>query len=142
MNVFTAPAYDILVDCPLEIGDQRDYQFTVGRKPHVRSIYGVFICTGIFVSVVTGASPLSVDEWRLSNLVTAEALKTIAEHGGPRCCKQDAYLALSTAIQFANQHLRVSLKHGAPLACEFSQFNKECKLASFPFYVRPEEDPS
>jgi predicted metalloprotease with PDZ domain len=44
MNVFAAPTYDILVDCPLEIGTQRDYQFAVEGKAHVLSIYGTFNC--------------------------------------------------------------------------------------------------
>jgi predicted metalloprotease with PDZ domain len=42
--VFTAPGYDHLADCPLEIGTQRDYQFTVEGKPHVLSISGPTNC--------------------------------------------------------------------------------------------------
>jgi len=37
---FTAPNYDHLVDCPLEIGNQREYAFEVEGKPHVLSLFG------------------------------------------------------------------------------------------------------
>lgn len=42
--VFTAPGYDHLADCPLEIGTQRDYSFTVNGTPHVLSISGPTNC--------------------------------------------------------------------------------------------------
>ncbi|TAK65386.1 MAG: peptidase M61, partial [Bacteroidetes bacterium] len=34
-NEFTAPNYDVLVDCPLEIGTQQDFPFDVDGTPHV-----------------------------------------------------------------------------------------------------------
>ncbi|MBI3586650.1 MAG: M61 family metallopeptidase [Ignavibacteriales bacterium] len=37
---FTAPNFDYLVDCPLEIGNQKDFEFTVEGKKHVLSIFG------------------------------------------------------------------------------------------------------
>jgi predicted metalloprotease with PDZ domain len=43
--VFTAPGYDHLADCPLEIGTQRDYEFTVDGTPHVLSISGPTNCS-------------------------------------------------------------------------------------------------
>ena len=41
---FTAPGYDDLADCPLEIGDQRDFTFMAEGKPHVLSLSGVCSC--------------------------------------------------------------------------------------------------
>lgn len=37
---FTAPNYDYLVDCPIEVGNQQDFEFSVDDVPHVLSIYG------------------------------------------------------------------------------------------------------
>lgn len=37
---FTAPSYDYLLDCPLEIGNQRDFTFDVDGTPHVLSMFG------------------------------------------------------------------------------------------------------
>ena len=39
-NEFHAPNYDVLVDCPLEIGNQKDFPFDVDGTPHVLSIAG------------------------------------------------------------------------------------------------------
>ncbi len=39
-NTFTAPNYDHLADCPLEIGSQKDFVFTIDGKEHVLSITG------------------------------------------------------------------------------------------------------
>jgi predicted metalloprotease with PDZ domain len=39
-NKFTAPDYDYFVDCPLEIGNQKDFPFDVEGIPHVLSIFG------------------------------------------------------------------------------------------------------
>ncbi len=52
---------------------------------------GAAVGAGIFLSLITQATPLSVKAWRLSNGVTAGALKVIAEHGGPRCCKRGTF---------------------------------------------------
>ena len=41
---FTAPNYDHLVDCPLEIGTQRDFGFIAEGKPHVLTLSGVSSC--------------------------------------------------------------------------------------------------
>lgn len=39
-HLFRAPDYDYLVDCPMEIGNQKDYAFEVQGKKHYLSIYG------------------------------------------------------------------------------------------------------
>jgi predicted metalloprotease with PDZ domain len=39
-TTFTAPDYDYFVDCALEIGTQKDHEFTVKGVPHVLSVYG------------------------------------------------------------------------------------------------------
>lgn len=39
--VFEAPNYDVLVDCPIEIGQHPVYEFTVRGVPHRIAIYGV-----------------------------------------------------------------------------------------------------
>ena len=54
--------------------------------------------TGIFISLITDATPLSKEDWGLANRMTAASLNTIAEHGGPRCCKRDSFLAIMDAI--------------------------------------------
>ena len=66
--------------------------------------------TGIFVSLVTNSTPLSVGEWRLSNLMTAKSLLTIANHSGLRCCKRNTYLAIKEAVNFVKLNFDITIK--------------------------------
>jgi hypothetical protein len=95
---------------------------------------GAAIGTGIFVSLITDATPLSVADWKLANLVTAESLLTIAEHGGPRCCKRTTFLAILKAADFVKEHFGVSFKINKELKCEFYPLNNECLQEKCPFH--------
>lgn len=94
---------------------------------------GAAVGTEIFLSVMTDATSLSKAEWRLCNLMTAESLQAIANHGGPRCCKRDTFLAIRTAAAFLNKELHVDLDVTEPVICEFSPLNKECTHDECPF---------
>ena len=63
---------------------------------------GAAMGAGIAYSIITGSSPLSAQEWRLANLMAATCLTAVAETGGPRCCKRDAFLSIMTAVEFLN----------------------------------------
>lgn len=97
---------------------------------------GAAVGTGIFVSLITDANPLSIAEWKLANLMTAKSLLTVAEHGGPRCCKRNTYLALMQAVEFLKEKLGVTLKVREDHECEFSNLNSECLRQSCPFYPK------
>jgi hypothetical protein len=95
---------------------------------------GAAVGTGIFVSLVTGATPLSRKEWRLANLMTSESLRAIAERGGPRCCKRDSFLAISTSVGFLQKELGMTLPLEKRVRCEFSSLNKECLKEDCPYF--------
>jgi hypothetical protein len=95
---------------------------------------GAAVGTGIFVSLATGATPLSRVEWRLANLMTSESLRSIADRGGPRCCKRDVFLALQAAVAFLDRELDMALPAEEPVACEFSELNRECLKEACPFF--------
>jgi hypothetical protein len=86
---------------------------------------GAAIGAGIFVSVVTGATPLSDVERKISNMVTAECLWVIAENGGPRCCKRETYWSIITAVEFVARELGLMLPLEVP-ECLFNHLNREC----------------
>ena len=96
---------------------------------------GAAIGTGIFVSLITGSTPLKKQEWSLSNQMTARSLMAIARHGGPRCCKRNSWLAIRTAVTFLEERFSVSLPVKGAVRCGFSDINRECLLKECPFYA-------
>ena len=96
-------------------------------------VCGAAVGTGIFMSVIKNANPLSKKEWNQSNMITAKSLHVIAEHGGPRCCKRNTFLAINEAIDFLDIE---GLHSNKNIKCEFSRFNKECLKEKCPFFVK------
>ena len=95
---------------------------------------GAGIGTGIFISAITGATPLSGKEWSLANTMTSKALGTVAAHGGPRCCKRNTYLSINQAIAFVAEEFHIAMEVPDHIDCAFSHRNKECKKDFCPFF--------
>lgn len=93
---------------------------------------GAAISTGQFLSIATSSTPLSVESWGLCNRMTAKALDSIGNAGGPRCCKRDSYLAVLEAIDFVAEHLQIQLKKTFPM-CTRSAQNSQCIGNRCPF---------
>ena len=93
---------------------------------------GAGISAGIFVSLISGASPLSTEAWGLSNLMTSRALGVIGEIGGPRCCKRDSFLAVLTAVDFVKEHFGVEMEK-PDIVCTYAGKNNQCIGKRCPF---------
>ena len=88
---------------------------------------GAAVGAGIFLSIITGATPLSEKEWSLANQMTAESLAVIAANGGPRCCKRNIYLSILQAAAFVKEHFSVVMELPERIVCEFSGRNAQCR---------------
>ena len=93
---------------------------------------GAGVSAGMFVSIVTHATPLTMDSWGLSNRMTAKALEAIGRIGGPRCCKRDSYLAILAAIGFVEEHFGVVMERQT-IVCTRSAQNNQCIGKRCPF---------
>lgn len=93
---------------------------------------GAGISSGIFISIITQSSPLSIEQWGLANRMTSKSLDAIGKVGGPRCCKRDSYLSILSAIDFVKEHLNVEME-STPIVCEFSPKNNQCIGKRCPF---------
>ena len=98
---------------------------------------GAGISTGMFVSIITKASPLTQESWGLSNLMTSKALGEIGKIGGPRCCKRDSYLAILSAIDFVKEHFDIEMEKNK-VVCIHSDINNQCIGSRCPFVQRVE----
>lgn len=97
---------------------------------------GAAVGTGIFMSLITNSTPLSKHEWKLTNSITARSLLTIANHGGPRCCKRNTFLAINEAVDFLKKYMDITVTINRNLRCEFRDLNKECLKEKCPYFPR------
>ena len=93
---------------------------------------GAGISTGMFVSIILKASPLTQESWGLTILMTSRALEAIGKIGGPRCCKRDSYLAILSAIDFVKEHFGIEMEV-REIVCIHSSKNSQCIGARCPF---------
>ena len=96
---------------------------------------GAGISTGMYLSILTEATPLSWKSWGLANQMTARALDRIGRVGGPRCCKRDCYLAIAEAVCFTREKLGISMELRKDLRCVHSRCNSQCIRDHCPFYT-------
>lgn len=93
---------------------------------------GAGISAGMFVSIISKSTPLTVEPFGLSNLMTAKALEQIGTVGGPRCCKRDSYLSILAAVDFVKEHFAVEMKK-PEVVCGHSAQNNQCIGKRCPF---------
>ena len=93
---------------------------------------GAGISTGMFVSIITEATPMTKESWGLSNKMTSEALDRISKTGGPRCCKRDSYQATLAAIDFVKAHFGIEMEKPV-IKCSRSEINNQCLGSECPF---------
>ena len=93
---------------------------------------GAGISAGMFVSILSKSTPLTVEPFGFSNLMTSKALGEIGRVGGPRCCKRDSYLSILAAIDFVKEHFGVEMEK-PEIICGFSTKNNQCIKKRCPF---------
>ena len=72
---------------------------------------GAGISSGMFISIISKSTPLSVEPFALSHKMTAKSLEKIGEIGGPRCCKRDSYLSIASAVDFVRDYFNIEMEN-------------------------------
>lgn len=93
---------------------------------------GAGLSTGMFVSIISGSTPLAEEPFALSHRMTARALGKIGEIGGPRCCKRDSFLAVLEAVDFVEEHFGVKMER-SEIVCGYAAGNRQCVGKRCPF---------
>lgn len=96
---------------------------------------GAAVGTGLFMSVITEATPLTEKSWGITNEMTGHALINMGKIGGPRCCKRNTFIAIIEATKFIEEKLKVKLYNyeNEKVKCEFKKYNKQCIGKRCPF---------
>lgn len=93
---------------------------------------GAGISSGMFVSIITGSTPLGKENFGLSHQMTAAALEAIGNIGGPRCCKRDSYLSVDRAVKLVRERLNVEMEL-EEIVCKYAPKNNQCIGKRCPF---------
>ena len=93
---------------------------------------GAGISSGMFISIISGSTPLENVPFALSHKMTSRSLGRIGEIGGPRCCKRDSYLSILEAIDFVKEHFGIEMEK-SKVVCNFSPQNNQCIGKRCPF---------
>lgn len=97
-------------------------------------VCGAVISMGAALSIIDGTGPLSTDDtWGKHMHFTSKALSRLAQVGGPRCCKRDAFLSFQEAIEFVNENYDVTLD-SSDIVCGYYHKNQQCIGDRCPFY--------
>ena len=95
---------------------------------------GAGISTGMFVSIILKASPLTQESWGQTILMTSRALEAIGKIGGPRCCKRVSFQALYSAAESMKKNLNIEVTVDNDVICHYSHRNLDCKRTECPFF--------
>ncbi len=100
---------------------------------------GAAISAGIATSILTGSTPMSGREWGICNSLTGSCLRVIGGVDGPRCCKRDSFLAITTACMYLEGVTGISLDYMVP-TCTFHERNAQCIGDRCPFNPETADD--
>ena len=99
-------------------------------------VCGAVSSMGAALSIIDGTGPLSADDsWGKHMEFTSKALGSLAQVGGPRCCKRDAFLSFQKAIEHINENYNVQME-SSRIECYFSDKNEQCIKEKCPFYKK------
>ena len=101
-------------------------------------VCGAAAGAGIYLSVLTGSTPLNAEAWPVPMRLVSRCLERIAEAGGPRCCKRTSRLCIREAAAFTAERFGVEMPLGE-VVCGYMKENRECIGLRCPFFPRRKE---
>ncbi len=96
---------------------------------------GAAVGSGIAVSVITGATPLTGKQRTLALSATSQALSRMLDEQ-PRCCKRASRIAIESTIDFLHDQLGINLTRTDKVKCAYYLRNRECAGKACPYYPR------
>ncbi len=119
---------------------KKDLSTALGRARQVPGgtcgywgVCGAAAGAGIYMSVLTGSSPVNENAWAIPMRLTARCLERLAEVGGPRCCKRTSRLCIHEAVAFTAELFGLQMPE-EPVRCSYTRENRECIGRSCPYF--------
>jgi len=97
-------------------------------------ICGSVASIGAVLSIMHEVGPLSDSSYYADDMeYTSSVIQKMSKIGGPRCCKRNAFISISTAIKFVKEKYGIEMELNE-ISCEFTDFNKQCIKERCPFF--------
>lgn len=96
---------------------------------------GAAVSSGMFISIITNATPLTAKSWGQANQITAKGLQAIGDIGGPRCCKRNSFTAVLMAVEFVKNEFGIQMELPQIINCTHSARNKQCIKKKCPYHI-------
>ena len=97
-------------------------------------VCGSVAAVGAALAIIHGTGPLSTNEYYADNMkFTSSVIAKMAEIGGARCCKRNAFLSLSTGAQFVKEHYNIPMETGE-IVCDYYLNNAQCLGIKCPYH--------
>jgi hypothetical protein len=94
---------------------------------------GAAVGSGIAISVITGATPLTGKTRTLALAATSQALSRMLDEEA-RCCKKASRIAVKSTVDFLRERLGITLIQGEKVRCAYSLRNEQCARGKCPYY--------
>jgi hypothetical protein len=94
---------------------------------------GAAVGSGIAISVITGATPLTGKQRTLALAATSQALSRMLDEQ-PRCCKKASRIAVQSTLDFLGEHLGINLPKSNKIRCTYPLRNQQCAQENCPYY--------
>ena len=89
---------------------------------------------GAALSIIHQTTPISSNSFYKDNMeFTSKVIGKQSVIGGPRCCKRNAFISLSTATTFIKEKYNIDLEESTVI-CNYSNKNKQCIGINCPFF--------
>jgi len=97
-------------------------------------ICGSTTSIGAVLSIIHEVEPLSDFSYYADDMeYTSSVIQKMSKIGGPRCCKRNAFISISSAIKFVKEKYGIEMELN-DINCEFTNFNKKCIKERCPFF--------
>ena len=97
-------------------------------------VCGAVTSIGACLSIINNTTPVSNNNYYKDNMqFTSELLNIMSKIGGPRCCKRNAFLALTFATIFIKEKYGLEIEINT-FKCDYSNLNKQCLKEKCPFF--------
>jgi len=98
-------------------------------------ICGAAASAGAFYSIITQTTPMSCGSWKDCAMLMSKLTGSIAESGGPRCCKRTAYTAVRETAEYVAETSGIKMDIPEQIICKYSHMNNECIGRECPFFA-------